>query len=556
MSDSAHHDQLTSKLAKLRSAYRERLNDELEAITSLAQEAEAQPHIDESVASLRQRLHKLAGSAGTFGFHQLGAHARELEQQVQTWIDESEPGAAFAIQGFMERLRQLFKILGTDETASSSVSVDGGTQGSESDSPLIGLVERDPILADYMAHQLESFGFRVQTFQSPDNFLSDHQDDTELLLLDHRAGASEVITTPTDHWQSMLAAVKCPIIFMGGHEDFSVRLEAVRAGAEGYFVKPLNIPKVAAKITRSIRRRRQGHERILIIDDDSDLIQHLTEVLTHAGMVVETLEDPSRILDRTAEFQPELVLMDLHMPAVSGDELAAMLRQFEKWNNLPILYLTQEQGQHERAHALMRGGDDFIDKPISEEYLIKTCRNRVRRQRDMLQAISLDGLTGLLRHANIKDALDTELQSANRSGNPLSVVMLDIDHFKQVNDTYGHALGDVVISTVGTLLSQHFRRSDRLGRYGGEEFVAVLPNCDAESARHLVERLREAFAEISFVDRDTSFACTLSAGIADTQSFPGALGEELLEHADAALYRSKQAGRNCVSLASPGRESQ
>ena len=198
----------------------------------------------------------------------------------------------------------------------------------------------------------------------------------------------------------------------------------------------------------------------------------------------------------------------------------------------------------------MRGGDDFINKPVSDDYLIKTCRNRVRRQRDMLQAISLDGLTGLLRHASIKDALETELQGASRSGNPLSVVMLDIDHFKQVNDTYGHALGDIVISTVGTLLSQHFRRSDRLGRYGGEEFVAVLPNCDADTAWTLMDKLRQAFAEISFVDRDTSFACTLSAGIADTATFPGALGEELLEHADAALYSSKRAGRNCVSLAS------
>ncbi|MFO7787059.1 MAG: response regulator, partial [Halospina sp.] len=475
MTDSANNDQLTSKLASLRSAYKERLNSELEAISSLAEKAETQTHRDQAVADLSQRLHKLAGSAGTFGFHQLGAHARKLEQQVKAWIDESTAGTAFFIEGFMESLRALATDLGTDEAASSSVSVDSTTQGAESDSPCIALVERDPILADYMAHQFNSFGFRVRTFQSPEDFLNSDYRDTELLLLDHRAGASEIITTPTDHWRSMLATVGCPIIFMGGHEDFSVRLEAVRAGAEGYFVKPLNIPKVAAKITRSIRRRRQGNERILLIDDDPDFLEHLNHILSHAGMVVETLQEPPRILDRTSEFQPELVLMDLHMPEVSGDELAAMLRQFDKWNNLPILYLTHEQSQHEHAHALMRGGDDFINKPVSDEYLIKTCRDRVRRQRDMLQAISLDGLTGLLRHANIKEALETELQGASRSGNPLSVVMLDLDHFKQVNDTYGHALGDTVIGTVGTLLSQHFRRSDRLGRYGGEEFVAVLP---------------------------------------------------------------------------------
>ena len=550
MTDSSTNDQLTSRLKELRSAYRTRLNEELEVITSQAEEAEAQANPDEAVANLRHRLHKLAGSAGTFGFHQLGSHARKLEQEVQAWIEESGPGAAFNIDGFRSALRELATHLGTDEAASSSVGVESAAQGGDSDSAVIALVERDSILADYLAHQLESFGFRVHSYQNPQDFLDADQGNTDLLLLDHRAGASETITTSTDHWRSLLREVQCPVIFMGGHEDFFVRLEAVRAGADGYFVKPLNIPKVAAKITRSIRKRRQGGERILIVDDDPELLEHLDTVLTHAGMMVETLGEPSLLLDTTSEFQPELVLMDLNMPRVSGDELAAMLRQFDKWNNLPILYLSQEQSQQERTLALMRGGDDFINKPVSDEYLIKTCRNRVRRQRDMLQAIALDGLTGLLRHANIKDALETELLGASRSGNPLSVVMLDIDHFKQVNDTYGHALGDVVISTVGTLLSQHFRRSDRLGRYGGEEFVAVLPNCEAETAKSLVNKLREAFAEISFVDRDANFACTLSAGIADTLTFPKLMGEQLLERADAALYRSKLAGRNCVSVAS------
>lgn len=550
MTDSHSDDRLNSRLTQLRDAYRARLNQELELITSQAEEAETQANPDEAIANIRHRLHKLAGSAGTFGFHQLGNQARKLEQQVQAWIDEAQPGAEFRIEGFTRELRELGALLGVDEAASAGVGVESEAQAADSASPLIAVVERDSILSDYLAHQLESFGFRIQSYQNPQDFLDSDQGDFDLLLLDHRAGASETITTSTDHWKSLLRGVDFPVIFMGGHEDFSVRLEAVRAGADGYFVKPLNIPKVAEKITRSIRKRRQGGERVLIIDDDPDLLSHLYGVLTEAGMVVETLQEQSLLLDRTSEFQPELVLTDLHMPEVSGDELAAMLRQFDKWNNLPILYLSQEQSQQERTHALMRGGDDFINKPVSDEYLIKTCRNRVRRQRDMLQAVALDGLTGLLRHANIKEALETEVRGAERSGNPLSVVMLDIDHFKHVNDTYGHALGDVVISTVGTLLSQHFRRSDRLGRYGGEEFVAVLPNCDAETAEPLVNKLRQAFAEIRFVDRKASFACTLSAGVADTLTFPGAMGEQLLGHADAALYRSKQAGRNCVSRAS------
>ncbi|PVY70056.1 response regulator receiver modulated diguanylate cyclase [Tamilnaduibacter salinus] len=556
MADRPSKDQLGARLQELRSAYRERLNDELAAITRLAEEALNQTDAAESITLLGQKLHKLAGSAGTFGFHRLGSHARQLEQRIQEWLDGAASAASFNLIAFTQDLKTLQFHLGADEAASRSISVEHTGQEPEPDSPLIAVVERDEILAKYIAHQLESFGFRVRCYHDPQTFLVNNDGSTDLLLLDHRSGAAESVSTSTEHWQMLLKDVQCPVIFMGGHEDFFVRLEAVRAGADGYFVKPLNIPKVAKKITQSIRKQRQHNERILIIDDDAELISHLQTVLTKEGMVVEILSDPTRLINTTAEFQPELLLVDLNMPEVTGDELASMIRQFDQWNNLPILYLTREQSQEARAHALLSGGDDFINKPISDDYLIKTCRNRVRRQRDMQQAISHDGLTGLLRHANIKDALETELQGSRRSGNPLSVVMLDIDHFKQVNDTYGHALGDIVISTVGTLVSQHFRRSDRLGRYGGEEFVVALPNCDAKTAYTLVDRLRQAFGEISFVERSRRFVCTLSAGIADTQTFPDTTAEQLLDQADAALYRSKNAGRNCVSIASEPKESQ
>ncbi|XOZ32618.1 diguanylate cyclase domain-containing protein [Halomonadaceae bacterium KBTZ08] len=549
MSDDADGQSLDSKLNKLRSAYRERLTQELGAIRAYAEPQEHDEDVARTVASLRHRLHKLAGSAGTFGFHQLGKSARTLEQNLQAALAQNADGQRRALEQARRQVAQLAESLNADENLTANVGVEAAGARSGPDVPYIGLIERDQILADYIAHQLESFGYRIQHYRDPQAFLAGDEPAPDLLLVDHRAGVAEHHPTPTDYWQSLLADIECPVIFMGGHEDFWARLEAVRAGADSYFVKPLDIPKIAARISRTIQDRRQGEERVLIVDDDEALLEHLATVLTHAGMVVETLCHSEALLDRTSDFRPELVLMDLHMPEVSGDELAAMLRQFDQWSNLPILYLSQEQEQQQRIDALIRGGDDFINKPVSDEYLIKTCRSRVRRLRTVEQAIALDGLTGLLRHANIKEALETELQGARRSGNPLSVVMLDIDHFKQVNDSYGHALGDMVISTVGTLMAQHFRRSDRLGRYGGEEFVAVLPNCDVAEAERLINTLRGAFSEISFFDDTTRFSCTLSAGIADTETSSGRDGEQLLKQADIALYRSKQAGRNCVSRA-------
>lgn len=160
-----------------------------------------------------------------------------------------------------------------------------------------------------------------------------------------------------------------------------------------------------------------------------------------------------------------------------------------------------------------------------------------------------DGLTGLIKHASIKEALQTEWETVRRHPRSFSVVMLDIDHFKAVNDTYGHAVGDLVIASVGTLLRQHFRSTDKLGRYGGEEFALVLPNCSAEIAARLVNGLREAFAAIQFMGAGQRFSCTLSAGVIDNQKFPEASPEALIDQADKALYRAKRGGRNRVCRA-------
>jgi len=160
-----------------------------------------------------------------------------------------------------------------------------------------------------------------------------------------------------------------------------------------------------------------------------------------------------------------------------------------------------------------------------------------------------DSLTGLLKHSSIKEAVEQEVLRAQRSGRPVTLAMLDIDHFKAVNDTYGHGMGDVVISSLAMLLRQRLRQSDIVGRYGGEEFVAILLECDIEHGRELLDDIRQRFASLSFGHLGRDFHCTVSAGIASTLQFKGSNGAALLAAADAALYVAKRAGRNQVHTA-------
>jgi diguanylate cyclase (GGDEF)-like protein len=247
-----------------------------------------------------------------------------------------------------------------------------------------------------------------------------------------------------------------------------------------------------------------------------------------------------------ARFNPEVLLLDVNMPGCSGPELAQMVRFNDDWLRVPIIYLSAETDIARQMSALIKAGDDFITKPISDNSLITTVFARAQRARLLSNALSRDSLTGLLKHADIKEQVAIEQERALRSGKAASVVMLDIDHFKQVNDSHGHAVGDSVIRALANLLRQRLRRIDSLGRYGGEEFLAVLPDCSGEQAVRIVDEIRQQFSAIRFAGEHDEFSVTLSAGIACAQ---GQSPDQLMEQADRALYLAKHSGRNQVRLA-------
>ena len=290
-------------------------------------------------------------------------------------------------------------------------------------------------------------------------------------------------------------------------------------------------------------------QRVLVVDDDTDLAEHYRLVLLSAGIVVEVLHRPEQIIDRLGAFRPELVLMDLYMPDYPGQELAGVIRQYDNWASLPIVYLSAETDLELQIQAVGRGADDFLTKPISDAHLVAAVRVRIDRARQLSAQISRDSLTGLLKHAAIKEMVDIEVARSQRNGTLITVAMLDIDHFKTVNDTYGHAVGDLVISSVAMLLRQRLRRSDIVGRYGGEEFAVILPECSEEDAYRLIEDIRLRFSTVHFNHEGREFTCTLSAGLASSRKLPDHGGAELLVAADEALYVSKRGGRNQVQTA-------
>lgn len=535
---------LQEQLAQLEQQFGERLQADLTDLAALAQDLQ-QTRATASrrlvMLSIRERLHRLAGAAGTFGFAKLGERARQLEQRADRWLDSAKPGSR-AAEAFARAVLQL-----AGETPGQER--DGAAELPEHhEEPAPGcriyLMKADAVAGASMAVTLRNFGYLVSQWP---NFAA-----LQEAVADELPDAL-IVSVQQDSDFDALAALQqgleqpLPLLVIHDRADFASQLAAVRAGAQGFFVRPLDITQLENSLERCLDRQQGEPFRVLIVDDDAELAARYSLVLRNAQMQVQILTEPTRVLETMRSFNPEVLLLDVNMPDCSGPELAQMIRLHDEWLRVTIIYLSAETDTHRQMAALLKAGDDFITKPISDTALVAAVYSHAQRARSLSTALARDSLTGLLKHADIKEQLAMEVQRTTRTGKPASVVMLDLDHFKQINDTYGHAAGDNVIRALANLLRQRLRRIDSLGRYGGEEFVAVLPECSALQARRIFDEIRVRFAALSFNAGDQEFRVTFSAGICETDGHSAS--GLLLEHADQALYVAKHNGRNQVQIA-------
>lgn len=545
------------QLRELRLDYAQRLPDHLLRIQSLSRACEQSLDVS-AVAALQKEVHGLAGASGSFGFHQLGVRAKDVEtklSQLQAHTDDTQRRAAWLL--LQDALSDLVNVdtalRSTANTVRSSSATDSPlTQPPQSnaDSTTIWLVEDDDLLAKQLALQIGAFGYQVTVFNRfADAELAASQQEPDLILMDVQFSDENIVSTEELNKPGRLKALHCPLIFMSGADDFNARMASIRLGAAGYHVKPIDVARLVVEFDLLLRSRVANPERVLVFDDSRATASLIASILEEAGMQVRLIDAPEKLINTLVSFRPELVLMDYYVPRFTGAELTALIRQYREWLSLPVVYLSSERNANLQVEALACGGDEFLEKPVDPAHLVSTVRNRIERYRRLQTLINRDGLTGLLKHSTIKDAARNEVNRARRSGRPLSLVMLDIDHFKRVNDTYGHASGDLVISALGRLLSQCLRQSDNIGRYGGEEFLVLLPECADTDARRIIDDVRTRFEQVEFSASGEVFQCTFSAGVADCQQYADLSSDELLKVADEALYQAKRAGRNQVCVA-------
>ena len=466
------------KMKKLKQSYLNHLPDKIQDAQGWIEKLVKDGGNTDALQNIRRIFHSIKGSSASFGYPDITTKVLAVE----TIINNIGPDSCLEGESLLE-LRTTIVLLEHSLVLHKETSPEQevhfaapfGEGFASSKNKLIYIAEDDDYLLQKLSMQLSQFGYWVKAFSNIEALsVAVAQKCPAVIIMD--------IIFPDDHFAGINAIKKLQqnrekplsVIFISSRNDIDARLHAVRAGASAYFVKPLNISELIDNLDNLTQQKEVEPYKILIVDDEPELASYHALILQNAGMKTAIVTEPLKIMGTLSKLNPDLILMDMYMPDCSGKELSKVIRQTGTYFSIPIVFLSAETNLDKQIAAVNTGADDFLTKPIRPDHLISSVIARAERLRIIRSFMDKDSLTGLLNHSKSKEQLDIAISRAKRQKNNLAFAIIDIDKFKIVNDTYGHPIGDDVLVVLSRFLKQRLRKSDIIGRYGGEEFVLIL----------------------------------------------------------------------------------
>lgn len=526
------------------------LPEKLSALATAIEKAKSEPNIKEFLEEVRGQAHKIKGTGGSLGFRKVGEHMAFIENSAVEMFTKPQEERDLMWSEIDRRLVEA-QIDGDAEAKEVMEVVQGKEEEADAD--------RQPSMARIMVVDADTGFLEIVEELGRESLV-------EIVKATNTPEALErAVVYPLDaalinlvpdcpdngfelarELRSLPGYDNLPLAFISGSALVKDRVEAAHAGASLYLDKPFESDSLEKAVQHLVAIRQGGRPRVLVTDDDEFFANTVALVLRNEGMIVRTLNDPNIILDTMQEFPPDMLLLDVMMPGITGFEVCRMLRQIPRWQDLPIIFLTGQTGVEARVEAFRCGGDDYLPKPVVNEELLTRVKVRLDRSKMLKERSDKDTITGLLLRRAFSEQLSAILAESQRINQPFSICLLDVDHFKKVNDTYGHLAGDRVLAGFGQLLARRFRVDDLRARWGGEEFILAFRREKKEIIHKAVIRILNEFKEVVFTgDEGEEFNCSFSGGLA---TFPddGESIFDLVQAADRRLYIAKKQGRSRV----------
>jgi len=492
---------------------------------------------DDARRDAEREAHKLAGAIGTFGFMGASTLAREAEHLLEGTAPISAANV-LRLSGIAEELRRQIE---NDERQDLVHHEEEHADALPIRSRLL-IVATDLDFRDRMALEARSLGIDVLSAQNADEargMLSGGAVDAVVLDLSVDGVGMRFLE------ELQIARPTLPVIVISNDDEFQDRVDAARFGGRGFLQKPVRPSQLIDLLRDSLVVAKEQMATIVAVDDDEDLLALIEAMLQPLRARVIAVDNPLRALNALVEHAPDLVMLDEDMPGLTGVELCRVLRNDPRWAAVPVLFLTSRGDPMTVIRMFEAGADDFVAKPVLGPELIARVRNRLERTRMLRLAADVDILTGVATRRRGIEVLERYFRLAQRQRQPISVAAIDLDHFKGVNDRYGHLMGDMVLRRVAAVLAGCFRGEDIVARWGGEEFVVGMYSMPADAAARRLTQALDKLRSESFESAGATFTVTFSAGVSEFPS-DGSDWTSLYRVADEMLARAKAAGRNQV----------
>lgn len=356
-------------------------------------------------------------------------------------------------------------------------------------------------------------------------------------------------------------AARIPIIFVSANDTLAIRERGYKLEVIDFISKPFKPGDITHGIEKVLNPPEQFiGMKALIVDDSPSLRRIVKSNLNRKGVSVVEAQDGHEAWGFIEEGKEsfDMVILDQVMPGMQGDELCRKLTAMERMQQVPVFFISALDDKDAIIGLFKAGACDYLKKPFIEEELTARLVTHLRARKHINQLKALneslgyqanhDSLTGLFNRGYFQETITRYFAQAKRYKQNLTCVLIDLDHFKRVNDEHGHAFGDLVLAEFARILKNRVRMSDTAARYGGEEFVLILPNTDEEQAMHLVENIRQTAETHCYADGNSILQVTCSVGLASLASSQAENVEELMSKADEALYKAKDSGRNTIVI--------
>jgi diguanylate cyclase (GGDEF)-like protein len=536
-------------LAALRAKYIEILPEKTAELVNYFTLAYERPEDSHLLQELKFCAHRLRGTAGSYGFLKYSENAATIEDTIVEIVKASRSPTQGEWVIFGACIKEIQNLCAEAVESQEQVPAAQEIQVAQpaNINARILMVDDDP---DFLK-LIREIGRQRLVDIIPASSVAEAVEcartmDVDAAVIDSGLAAPETSEQCARELRSLPGRDTLPLAFISANGHVSNRIAAAHAGASLFLEKPIGPDALEAAVQHLVAIRKDSKPRVLVVDDDLSFIEQVSAILRYEGMTVESLSQSTRILHSLESFRPDVLLLDVMMPGISGYDVCRMLRTQPRWQDLPILFITSQSGWESRVATFQAGGDDYLSKPVIIEELLARVKVRVERARMIRERADKDSITGLLLRRSFMSELSARLSEALRDSSGVTLAMLDLDFFKKVNDTHGHLSGDGVLAGVGRLLLRRFRTEDLRGRWGGEEFILAFPGEDVATVSGALERALSEFKSIPFPGEDGKpFNVSFSAGLS---SFPedGASPYELIKNADRRLYIAKDTGRSKV----------